>query len=201
MIDIKGNKEFFCTLLRMTKRKGIENVIRNLEEMGFFEAPASAGHHLNEVGGLVQHSLNVANLAAQIAADLIKIKPELGECLNDDSLFIAALLHDVCKAGIYKPAIKKRKTKMGYWQEYQGYDIDYSGFPMGHGEKSVIMLLQWGLKMTEDEMLAIRWHMSAWDLALQSYEAKECLNIASEKCPLLKVIQAADGLASGVLEV
>lgn len=31
MIDIKGNKEFFCTLLRMTKRKGIENVIKNLE--------------------------------------------------------------------------------------------------------------------------------------------------------------------------
>lgn len=194
-------KEIILSLLLSTGREGIESVIYNLKETDFFEAPASAGHHLNTPGGLVQHSLNVYEMSHRIKMQLLEVKPELEERLQNDSIIIASLLHDVCKAGIYTPAIKKRKTKMGYWQEYQGYDIDYSGFPMGHGEKSVIMLLQWGLKMTEDEMLAIRWHMSAWDLALQSYEAKECLNNASEKCPLLKVIQAADGLASGFLEV
>lgn len=194
-------KEIILSLLLSTGREGIESVIYNLKETDFFEAPASAGHHLNTPGGLVQHSLNVYEMSHRIKMQLLEVKPELEERLQNDSIIIASLLHDVCKAGIYTPAIKKRKTKMGYWQEYQGYEIDYSGFPMGHGEKSVIMLLQWGLKMTEDEMLAIRWHMSAWDLALQSYEAKECLNNASEKCPLLKVIQAADGLASGVLEV
>ena len=82
--NIKSNKDLFCTLLRMTKREGIESVIKNLDKMGFFEAPASAGHHLNEVGGLVQHSLNVANMATQIAADLIKIKPELKERLKEE---------------------------------------------------------------------------------------------------------------------
>lgn len=71
---------------------------------------------------------------------------------------------------------------------------------MGHGEKSVIQLLRWGMELTEDEMLAIRWHMSAWDLPFQSYEAKECLNEAREKCPLLTLIQAGDGLSSSMLE-
>ena len=46
-VDIKANKEEFLELLRSTKRDGIEDVITDLEELGFFTAPASAGHHLN----------------------------------------------------------------------------------------------------------------------------------------------------------
>ena len=71
---------------------------------------------------------------------------------------------------------------------------------MGHGEKSVIRLLQWGLEMTEDEMLAIRWHMGAFDLPFQSPEAKSNLNIAKSKCPLIAVLSSADALATSILE-
>ena len=81
-----------------------------------------------------------------------------------------------------------------------GYDVDCSGFPLGHGEKSVILLLKWGLRLTDEEMLAIRWHMHAWDLPFQSYDIKSNFNAAKEKCPLLAVIQAADGLAAHILE-
>ena len=197
----KDRKQVFNELLRSTGREGVENVISNLEALGFYEAPASAGHHLNEPEGLLEHSLNVCSVATQIAPVLMGMKIGLNERLPEESIILATLLHDVCKAEIYKPAIKKRKTPMGYWQEYNGYDVSYNEFPMGHGEKSVIRLLQWGLKMTDDEMMAIRWHMGAWDLAFQSYEAKECLNIASTKCPLLKLLQASDGLAAGILEV
>lgn len=199
-IDINKNTEQFKMLLRSTQREGIENVIKNLENLGFFQAPASAGHHLNVPGGLAQHSLNVCFMAQQSKRSVLMVRPELEAMLPDDSIIIASLLHDVCKAEIYKPAIKKRKTPQGYWQDYQGYDADYSSFPMGHGEKSVIQLLRWGLDMTEDEMLAIRWHMSAWDLPFQSYESKECINKTREKCPLLTIVQAGDGLASGILE-
>jgi hypothetical protein len=37
-------------------------------------------------------------------------------------------------------------------------------------------------------------------LAFQSAEAKSNLNTAKEQCPLLTVLQAADGLASALLE-
>ena len=51
MEDTKTAKEEFLELLRSTGREGVEGVIEDLEEQGFFTAPASAGHHLNTEGG------------------------------------------------------------------------------------------------------------------------------------------------------
>ena len=62
------------------------------------------------------------------------------------------------------------------------------------------MLLRCGLELTDDEIMAIRWHMQAWDLPFQSADAKANLNKAKEICPLVSLIQAADGLASNLLE-
>lgn len=202
MIDIKANNKRLADALRATGRKGVEDVLRKLyNEHNFFRAPASSAFHLNEEGGLVQHSLNVYDAAMKIRAMVLESKPELTERLSEDSIAIAALLHDVCKSDIYQLKDKFRKDANGRWETYQGYDVDYSRFPMGHGEKSVIMLLQMGLDLTEDEMMAIRWHMAAWDLAFQSNEEKSSLNAAREKCPLLTVLQASDGLAAGIMEI
>ncbi len=41
------------------------------------------------------------------------------------------------------------------WTDVSGYDVDYSNFPVGHGEKSVIVLLRSGLDLTDDEIIAI----------------------------------------------
>ena len=68
-------------------------------------------------------------------------------------------------------------------------------------EKSVIMLLSLGLKLTLDETVAIRWHMGAWDLAFQSYEAKSNINEAGNRYPLLSLIQSADNMATHILEL
>ena len=64
----------------------------------------------------------------------------------------------------------------------------------------MILLLQNGLKLTNDEALAIRWHMQAWDLPFQSYDIKGNFNKAKEICPMVQLLIAADGLASQVLE-
>ena len=202
MIDKQTNNKYLAEKLRATGRKGVEEVLTKLyKEHGFFDAPASSAFHLNEPGGLVQHSINVYEAALSIRDMVLTKKPELKERLTDDSIAIAALLHDVCKSDVYQLKEKYRKDANGRWETYTGYDVDYSRFPMGHGEKSVIMLLQMGLDLTEDEMIAIRWHMSAWDLPFQSAEEKSSLNQAREKCPLLTVIQAADGIASGIIEI
>ena len=200
-IDKASNNKYLAEKLRATGREGIEVVLTKLyKEHGFFQAPASSAFHLNEEGGLVQHSINVYECAMKIRDMVVAQKPELAERLTDDSIAIAGLLHDVCKSDVYQLKEKFRKDANGRWETYTGYDVDYSRFPMGHGEKSVIMLLQMGLDLTDDEMMAIRWHMSAWDLPFQSNEEKSSLNAAREKCPLLTVIQAADGIASGILE-
>ena len=197
---MNDNKERFIMLLRSTGRKGVDNVIAKLDELGFFEAPASTVFHLSQPGGLLQHSLNVYDEAVVIAEQQVDFRPEMEEKLPKASIKIVALLHDVCKAEIYKEAQKWRKDNDGRWETYNTYEVDYSALPLGHGEKSVIRLLQWGLEMSDEEMVAIRWHMGAFDLAFQSSEAKSNLNAAKNKTPLCAVLGAADGLASFVLE-
>ena len=181
----KDNKQEFCERLRKTNREGVENIIALFEEQGFFTAPASTRFHLNYEGGLVEHSLNVCDMALEIRNMLIGRDDTLRELLPEDSVIIASLLHDTCKGDIYKPVMKKQKNQFGVWTDVPGYDVDYSSFPLGHGEKSVIVLLQNGLELTDDEIMAIRWHMNAWDLPFQSPEAKNNYNTAKNLCPLL----------------
>jgi len=197
---MKDNKSRFIDALRSTNRSGIDNVISKLEELGFFSAPASTVYHLNMEGGLLQHSLNVYDEALMLREQQIAMRPNVANRLPVDSIIIASLLHDVCKAEIYKKAIKSRKNADGYWEKYEGYDVDTSAFPCGHGEKSVIQLLRWGLEMTDDEILAIRWHMGPWDLAFQSAEQKGSQNAAKSSTPLLSILSHADGLAASILE-
>ena len=193
-------KKEFIELLKTTNRQGIDDLVEELEDLGFFKAPASTKFHLNEDGGLVQHSLNVCKAALSMRKSMIELDDSLLEALPKDSVIIASLLHDTCKADIYKPTMKKEKNRFGMWCDVPGYDVDYSNFPLGHGEKSVIVLLRYGFELTDDEIMAIRWHMNAWDLPFQSYDIKSNFNKAKEICPLLSMVQAADCLASNLLE-
>ncbi|MCQ2973930.1 MAG: TraI domain-containing protein [Bacteroidales bacterium] len=193
-------KQEFIQLLKSTKRDGIEEVIEEIEELGFFDAPASAKHHLNYDGGLLEHSLNVYKCSLKVRDMMAEFQPELKEECPDDSIIISSLLHDVCKSDIYKKVVKRQKDQNGVWQDVPGFDLDYSNFPLGHGEKSVIMLLRCGLAMSDYEIMAIRWHMTAWDLPFQSAELKACLNTARDLCPLCAIIQAGDTLAANILE-
>ena len=199
-VDIKANKEEFLELLRSTKRDGIEDVITDLEELGFFTAPASAGHHLNIEGGLVLHSINTCKAALAIWEGMKPLETSIVTEVKRDSIIIASLLHDVCKSDIYKRSVKKRKNALGQWEDCEGYKVSYKDFPMGHGEKSVILLLCSGLDLSDDEMLAIRWHMGAWGINMNSYEDERCYDTARALYPLVSIIQTADGLAAAILE-
>ena len=199
-IDIKANKEEFLELLRSTKRDGIEDVITDLENLGFFSAPASAGHHLNVEGGLVLHSINTCKAALAVWEAMKPLEPSLQTEVSRDSLIIASLLHDVCKADIYVRSVKKRRNVLGQWEDTEGYKVSYKEFPMGHGDKSVIQLLCSGLDMTDAEMLAIRWHMGAWGINMNSYEDQRCYDTARALYPLVSIVQTADGLAASIME-
>lgn len=197
---MKQNRSEFVELLYSTGREGMDEVIGQLEELGFFQAPASSKFHLNHEGGLLEHSLNVCKVGLMLREQMLALKPDLEESLNKESVIIAALLHDICKADIYQKCIRKRKDRLGQWVDYETYELDYSDFPLGHGEKSVIVLLRMGLDLSDDEIMAIRWHMSAWDLPFQSPDLKANFDTAKRLCPLCTLIQAADGLASNLLE-
>lgn len=193
-------KSEFIEILKETGRENIDYVIEDLEDLGFFEAPASSKNHFNFEGGLVEHSLNVYKIAIMLKEQMIKLRPDIVNRIPDDSIAIAALLHDVCKADIYKKVVKKVKNEIGVWEPQESYNIDYSNFPLGHGEKSVIILLRSGLDLSDDEIIAIRWHMGGWDLPFQSSEMIASNKKAKDVCPLLTLIHTADTLAAGILE-
>ncbi len=193
--ELKKHKEEFISLLRSTNIEGIDDVISELEEIGFFTAPASMKNHLCYEGGLMIHSLNVYLAAKAIKAGFENMRPDVFETISDESLIIASLLHDVCKSRIYH---RKRNAQVEFGKAE--YGADYSDLPVGHGEKSVIMLLLMGLNLTDAEICAIRWHMGAWSVAGGDSELQQSFRRAGEMYPLVGIIQSADTLAAHILE-
>ncbi len=198
--DIAQNRERFCQILRETGVDNIDNVIAYLDELKFFEAPASARNHFNFPGGLALHSLNVYDMAMKLRESVVALRPDSAELLAPESIAIAALLHDVCKADIYRRTLRRQKNEIGVWEDIEGYEVDYSALPVGHGEKSVIMLLRAGLDLEDDELMAIRWHMGPWDLPAQSIEMDKSYRKAQQKSPLVPLIHTADTLAAQIIE-
>lgn len=200
MSESDKNKARFCELLRSTGRENVEYVIEDLETYGFFEAPASARNHFNHPGGLVQHSLNVYDAAMMLREGIIKSRPDMEKRLPVDSVILASLLHDVCKANIYRLVSRKRKNEIGMWEEVEEYEVNYSQLPIGHGEKSVVMLLRMGLDLEDDEICAIRWHMGPWAVDTSSIEQDKSYRQSILNSPLLPLIHTADTISSQIFE-
>ena len=183
--ELKQLAQYFDASLIMTQRTGIPNVLHQLEIGGFYTSPASSRYHLAREGGLLEHSVNVY----RAAQDLIQMEPHL--MYDELSLAIVCLLHDVCKMGRYK----KREPN-----EPIPYETLYDRDPYGHGEKSVILLQQWGLRLTEEEIVAIRWHMGAWGVNTRYYDEMASYNAAVKKYPLVTILQMADQYATNIIE-
>lgn len=184
-------KEKFITLLESTNRWGMNNVIQYLSDSDFFTAPASTRFHGAYEGGLLEHSLQVYEEICKLAS-LYSTKE-----INASSLIIAALLHDVCKVNFYKSDTRNVKVN-GVWEQVPVYMID-DKMPLGHGEKSVIILQNY-IKLSADEIFAIRWHMGGFDDTAKSYVGGMQLSAALSNCPLLVLLHMADLSASYLID-
>ena len=146
-----------------------------LEQRGFFTAPASRKHHGNYEGGLFDHSWAVVQ-------HLNILTKRLGlEWARSSSPLIIGMFHDLCKIGDYT------KDENGFWVSQTNNLIP------GHGEKSV-MMAQALMRLTNEEVMCIRWHMGAFDdKALWDYYGR-----AVTKYPNVLWTHTADMLASHV---
>lgn len=213
MLPIEENIEKFEKLLSTVRRDGVEKLLHYIQKnTDFYKAPASTKFHLACAGGLLQHSLNVYECL--IAKRESSVWKDVLKDISDESLIIIALLHDLCKANFYTEGTKNQKTydpeKVAaaeawqrkhdaqgdfIWETIKTYQVD-DQLPLGHGEKSV-MLIQCYIRLTMQEVMAIRWHMGF-------SEAKENWNMlgsAMEKYPIVLAIHEADLEASKLLEV
>lgn len=195
------HKKEIIDLLRSTKREGIDTIIEELEEDGFFTAPASSAHHSNYPGGLAQHSLNVFQMAERIGVALLG-----GAGYNEiqNSVIIITLLHDTGKVGdfekeFYVPNMVQdgRPTKANPVQKYKQSDKkpwmrnpELTNVP--HGIRSAVIIERY-FELTEDEEYAIMYHDGL-------YEPSNVAVIKGHETPLLMILHWADFWASHVIE-
>lgn len=118
---------------------------------GFFSAPASTKYHGNHEGGLFDHSFTVMNILVELSA-----KNNL-KWQRAESPFIVGMFHDLCKIDQYRIDNSEPHT-VGEATRYEyRTDTDFKG----HGDKSILLLCQY-MKLTEEEVMCIRYHMGAF---------------------------------------
>lgn len=211
MVNTEENKKRFLELLQSIDRPGMDGVIKYLANSDFFTAPASTKFHMSVEGGLVQHSLNVYDcLMAKKQAPIWK---NVLDKYSNETLTLVSLLHDVCKANTYITTpkniksyeeadimaanpkdIKSDSQGQFVWKTVLGFAFEEQ-MPIGHGEKSVIILLN-HIRLTTDEMLAIRWHMGF----AEPKEAWNSLGKCMDMSPLVIALHHADMEAQHLIE-
>lgn len=148
-----------------------------LNDLNFFDAPASLKYHGAYNGGLYDHSQLVAEVLVDMTnkLDLIWERPE--------SPYIVGMYHDLCKCDNY--------IRDPYSNEWV-YNDDV--IIPGHAEKSLI-ILQRHIDLTDEEIACIRWHMGAFetDTKMWNYYTR-----AIAKYPNVLYTHTADMIASHI---
>lgn len=159
---------------------GLSNL---LDGLGYFTAPAAISHHGNYIGGLYDHS-------KQVAAELQNLTDRLGlRWIRSDSPIIVGMLHDLCKCDDYV------LNDEGVWT------YNKSKLLPGHGDKSALMAQQVMTPgqggLTDEEMYCIRWHMGAFD----DKENWKCYSAAVKIYHNVLYTHTADMIASQIIGV
>ena len=147
-----------------------------LNDWGFFTAPASTKYHGAYDGGLFDHSLETAKA-------LVELTEKLGlKWERPESPYIVGMYHDLCKCDLYVKDFETRK-----------YTYNPDIVVPGHGDRSIIMIQKY-IKLTDEEIVCIRWHMGAFD----DSKNWEYYGRAVERCPLVLYTHTADMIASRI---
>ena len=187
------NQERFLQIFQeKITREGADKLLDFLQRSDFFTAPASTRYHGAYEGGLLQHSLNVYDCLVDILSRP-RMKELYGVEYSDESIAIAALLHDVCKVNFYKTSFRNVKDENGKWVSAPYYTIEDS-LPYGHGEKSVYIVSGF-MRLTRDEAFAIRYHMG-----FSGTEDTNNVGRALEMFPLAYAVCCADMEAAFLME-
>lgn len=186
-------KEEFQKALRGTRRRGMSQLVLRMEQIGFFNAPASGGDHLHKDGGLVEHSWNVYQTAQKIAKKLLE--PDQYREMSR-SIALAALLHDLGKCGDYgKKLYVDNILKSGKRSDAKPYVRNKDLTPVPHGSRSVFIAERF-IDLTEEEEFAISYH----DGLLEPSNVAVLKGLDFSKHPLLLIIHWADMWSANVTE-
>lgn len=224
-----NRKHDILVALACVKRKGIAALCKYLEnESDFFTAPSSTMFHCAYEGGLAEHSWNVYDLLVKkndqyntmyaletlilcgLLHDLCKVNMYVIKA-EDPTQPQMDYLMKLCKGKLPSVSGKLHKDYVsklinfykngGEMPEYTtgGYVVE-DQLPLGHGEKSVMIASKF-IQLTDEEQLAIRWHMASFDAGIHfNFPSGFAFRKATEMSRLVTMLFTADAEASNILE-
>lgn len=144
------------------------NMVNSLgERLALCPASGKREYHNSFPGGLLDHSLRVLGNAMRLTG-------AFGWKVSKDSLIIATLFHDLGKVGdhesdYYIPQTDQwRVDKLGEEYTYNK-DIQYMTVP----DRGIFLCQHFGLKLKQDELLAIRLNDGQYADENAAYKLKE----------------------------
>ena len=170
--DIAANFDKFRSLCEKLgdRSQSALNLVDSLgERLAISPASSRLDFHNCMVGGLVDHSLRVLSNA-------MKLIKTFGWEVPKDSLIIGTLFHDLGKVGdhendYYLPQDSDwHREKLGEMYKYNR-EMQYMTVP----DRGVWLCQHFGLKLTQDEFLAIKLNDGQYDDTNAPYKMKEPL--------------------------
>lgn len=170
IIEIEEAKREILQYLNKVKRKGMKNLIKDLDKLGYFDAPASSMHHLAIESGLCLHSLNVLKTALSIWENL---NMEELHGITEDNVIIASLFHDISKGshnGIpeYLPNILKN----GSVSDKKPWIKSKERPKIEHSILGAITLSKY-IDLTDDELTSIIYHDGGYSMHFREFSGGE----------------------------
>ena len=169
-----------------------------LDSTDFWVAPATTRFHGNFKCGLSLHTLLVTKQSLVFAKPVLEnffTSPGANNyTITAKDIFIAALAHDFCKTNFYGVEYRNSKDITGNWVKVPFYKTRNDNRNLGHGNESVLMLLQIIPSYINNRMVleAISRHMGFSDLS-----DSEKFNYSNfMQNPLVVLLQLADETAA-----
>jgi len=215
-------KETILNIIRTNVvRGGVEQLIEFLETSDFFTAPASTQFHGSTEGGLAEHSLAVYGILKDknqafslgyseetiaitgLLHDICKVnfykKKEFESASEPQLRYLKSLSgtdfagQKLSKGTASKLIEQYKGTKAGEIKNLNAPEwIVDDQLPIGHGEKSIFVIEKY-IHLTDDEAMAIRWHMISFDPGIHfNYPSGFPFRQACEKCKLVAAIATSD---------
>jgi len=148
-------------------------------------SPASTRFHLPYKGGLIEHSVNVANT-------ILKLRTTLAPELSEESCTIVALFHDIGKVGMPgKPYYLPQPNEWMKRNRGINYIVNEELVHMDMMTRSLFLISQ-HIPLTDEEAQAIRYHDGQY--------VDENKSVSHKECKLTRLLQYADNWSGGVLE-
>jgi len=136
----------------LKRKKQFDAFIDMLEkESSWLTSPASTRYHLNREGGLLEHSVGVAE-------NLLKFREALAPEISEESCVIVGLFHDVGKIGMPgKPRYIKNDNDWEIKKRGITYKINPAEVHMGLAARSLYLITKY-IPLSDSEAQAILYH-------------------------------------------